>query len=496
MTGSASIRDRMADRPRDIEGWLKHAIEKCVQRGAEYADVRFGITGEECYRVKNGSVDKIDVSTTGGFGLRVLAGGHWGFASRPGYLPDDVDSAIESALALAKAAAGSGQQSVRLTAVGTETGRYSSPVLVHPLDVPVEKKIELLLHADALMAEVSGLKVRKSEIAFYYQDKWFASTEGSYIEQSIVESGGGLMALAVGGGDAQLRAYPELMGDQVQAGWEFVERLDLPGNAKRVASEAVELLTAPECPAGEFDVIISGSQIALQVHESCGHPSELDRVMGVESDVAGTSFLTLDQLGRRKYGSPEVSITADATLPGGLGSFGWDDEGVPARRSLIIDRGIHTGYLTSRQYVAKPGDTSGGNARACSWSKPPIVRMTNINLLPGTASFREIVSDTKYGLLFDGQKTWSIDDRRLNFAFGCQAAWEIVNGKIGRLMKNPSYTGTTPEVWGRCDAVAGPESWRVWGLTGCGKGAPMQNLHVGHGTSPARFRGLKVGVAR
>ncbi len=488
------LRDQMGDTPKQMESWLKHIMQTCTSKGAQYADVRFMVTAEEIYRVQDGNISKMVANVSNGFGLRVLCDGYWGFCARSGYAP--VERAVEAAVTLSKAAALSGAHPVELTPLTAQRGTYVSPVKVHPIDVPVEKKIELLLEADHKMAEVEAVKSRKSEIAFYYQDKWFASTEGSYVEQSVIESGGGILALAVGGGDAQIRAYPELMGDEIQSGWEFIEQLDLAGNATKTAREAAALLDSPECPSGEFDVIVSGSQMALQVHESCGHPSELDRVLGVEADVAGTSFLTLDQLGRRKYGSSEVNLTADATIAGGLGSFGWDDEGVPAQRSFIVQDGIHVGYLTSRQYVARPGHLSGGNCRANTWSKPPIVRMTNINLLPGKQSLEDIIADTKYGFIFDGQKTWSIDDRRLNFAFGCQVAWEIVNGKVGRMLKNPSYTGTTPLVWGSCDAVAGPESWRVWGLTGCGKGAPMQNLHVGHGTSPARFRRLKVGVAR
>ena len=491
------IRELMrASRPRDVESPLKSLMSKAAARGVDYADVRFGITGQEAFRVRDGSPDRIETGTTAGFGVRVLYGGYWGFAARPGLDDKDTDAALDEAISLARAARLAPGVPVRLSPRPPQKGTYRTPVWVHPGSFQPEKKLALLLEADELMASVPKVKSRKAELSFFYQDKWLASTEGSFIEQSIVESGGGILALAVGGGDAQMRAYPEYMGDETQAGWEFVERLDFPGNARRTAEEAVALLDAPQCPSGEFDVIISGSQLALQVHESCGHPSELDRVLGIEADVAGTSFLTPDGLGSRKYGSRAVTLTADATIPGGLGSFGWDDEGTPARRTVLVDKGIHAGYLTSRQYVPRAGDASGGNARCSAWSKPPIVRMTNINLLPGTASLEDIIADTKYGFYFDGQKTWSIDDRRLNFAMGCQAGWEIIDGKMGRLVKNPSYGGITPVIWGSCDAVAGPKSWRIWGLTGCGKGAPMQNLHVGHGTSPARFRRLKVGVKK
>jgi len=486
----------VADPPPGLEAQLKDIVTRCRGKGAEYADVRFMILRREIYQVKDGSVHRQDIDTNRGFGVRVLLDGYWGFAATPGLSEVNIEQAVGNAVAMAKAARLTSGDPVEIRPMPAQRGTYATSVEIDPSSVSPEAKVGLLMEADEAMGSVEGVKSRHGRLEFYYIDKWFANSEGSMIQQSIVESGGGIQALAVGGGDAQLRAYPELMGDEAQAGWEFVQSLDLPGNATRVAEEAVALLDAPEVPAGEFDVIISGSQLALQVHESCGHPSELDRVMGIEADVAGTSFLTLDRLGERRYGSEHVTLTADATIPGALGSFGWDDEGTPAQERYLVRDGLHVGYLTSRQYNVDPENLSGGNARASDWAKPPIVRMTNINLLPGSGSLQDLIADTKHGYLFDGQKTWSIDDRRLNFAFGVQAAWEIRDGKLGRLHKNGSYTGITPEVWGSCDAVTGPEEWRVWGVTGCGKGAPMQNLHVGHGTAPARFRGLKVGVKR
>lgn len=490
-----SIREWMAETPLDVKSKLDEFVSLAKARGVPYADIRYMVHGREEMGVKDGAVYKNDIAINDGFGVRVLEKGYWGFSSRPGLSTKSMVDALEDAIALAKAASITNGPALEFCGCAAEQGVYRSPVVRHPSDVSLEDKMALLYAADDAMAGVERISSRRSYLSFFYTDKWFLNTEGSYTEQSIVESGGGILAMAVGGGDAQIRAYPELMGDEVQGGWEFVETLGLAQNAERVAKEASALLDAPAVPPGEHDVIINGSQLALMVHESCGHPSELDRVMGVEADVAGMSFLTPDGLNRRRYGSSHVTLTADATIPGGLGSFGWDDEGIKAQRIVLVDKGVHTGYLTSRQYTVG-GTPSGGNGRASEWWNPPIVRMSNINLLAGETSLEDIIRDTKHGYIFDGQKTWSIDDRRLNFAFGCQAAWEITDGKIGRLMKNPSYTGITPEVWGSCDAVADQSSWRVWGLTGCGKGAPMQNLHVGHGTSPARFRGLKVGVAK
>lgn len=482
-----------ANPPEDVQQQLQQLMTDCRKRGADYADARFMILRREVYATKNAAVSRLDMDVRRGLGLRVLSGGRWGFAAAPGF-PIDDPGLIQQALDMARAASMTPSPPVELRPRAPETGTYVSPRQIDPSTITPQEKIALLLETDEIMAGRNEIRTRQGRLEFYYVDKWYADTEGSATRQSIIESGAGITALAVGEGDAQIRTYPSLMGDAQQAGWEFILEQDLPGHASRIADEAVALLTAPECPSGDLDVILTGSLLALQVHESCGHPSELDRVMGVEADVAGTSFLTLDGLGNRQYGSPAVTLAADATVPGGLGTFGWDDEGTPAQRVVLVDEGVHRGYLTSRQYVTNPDQPSGGNARCDNWARPPIVRMTNINLEPGSGTLDDLIADTDRGYLFNGEKTWSIDDRRLNFAIGAQAGWEIIDGKLGRLLKNPGYTGITPQVWGSCDAVAGPEAWRVWGLTGCGKGAPMQNLHVGHGVSPARFRGLKVGV--
>jgi len=304
-------------------------------------------------------------------------------------------------------------------------------------------------------------------------------------------------AMAVSGGDAQKRSYPAGHGgDSATRGFEFIADLDLPGHAAQVRKEALALVTAPECPSGDCDLILSGSQMALQIHESCGHPIELDRVLGTELSLAGGSFLSLDKLGNFRYGSQKVNITADATIPGGRGSFGFDDEGIPAQRYDIVREGVFVGYLSSRETAPVIASSSGGAMRASEWNYIPLIRMTNVNLEPGQGSLEDLVADTKKGLLMDNNKVWSIDDMRVNFQFGCEIAWEIENGKIGRILKNPSYRGITPQFWGNCDAVCGPEEWRVWGAANCGKGEPMQTIGTGHGASPTRFCSVVVGAGK
>ncbi|HBC46124.1 MAG TPA: peptidase C69, partial [candidate division Zixibacteria bacterium] len=321
--------------------------------------------------------------------------------------------------------------------------------------------------------------------------------EGAFIEQTIVESGGGYEATATDKGDVQKRSYPNShRGDFRCAGYEFIRELDMSGNAERVAEEAVALLAAPPCPVGKTDVIIMGDQMALQVHESCGHPTELDRALGTEISLAGGSFMTPDKLGSLRYGSNHVNIVQDGTIPSALGSFGYDDEGVKASRTDIIREGLFVGFLTSRETAQLVNVAPNGTMRADGWDKIPLIRMTNINLLPGDWDYGNLIADTSNAILLATNKSWSIDDKRLNFQFGVEAAWQIKNGQITTMYKNPVYTGITPEFWNSCDAICNVNHWRIWGIPSCGKGEPMQTAHVAHGTSPTRFRNVMVGVSK
>jgi len=343
---------------------------------------------------------------------------------------------------------------------------------------------------------VEGIVAALASFEGIREHKWFANSEGAFIEQTIIETGGGMECTAAGHGDVQKRSYPNSFGrHQGCVGYEFFRAMDLPAHAQRIAEQAVALLTAQPCPSGITTVILDGTQVALQVHESCGHPIELDRVFGTEAAFAGTSFLTPDKLGTFRYGSEHVNITADATIPGGLGTFGYDDEGVPAQRVPIVREGVFVGYLTSRETAPLIGqERSNGSMRADGWNRIPLIRMTNVNLEPGQGTLEELIADTEEGIYMETNKSWSIDDKRLNFQFGTEIAWEIKNGRLGAMIKNATYTGITPEFWRSCDAVCGPEEWVLWGTPNCGKGQPMQIAHTGHGAAPARFRNVRVGV--
>lgn len=306
-----------------------------------------------------------------------------------------------------------------------------------------------------------------------------------------------MTAIAVGEGDVQRRSFPSSEGHHASGGYEIVQGLKLLENAERIGEEAVALLSADECPSGKKDIILDGAQLCLQIHESIGHPSELDRVLGTEANYAGTSYLTLDRFKKLKVGSEFVTIVADSTLPGGLATVGFDDEGVSAQKWNLIQDGLFVGYLTSREFARVCGEPrSRGCMRADGWNRTPLVRMTNIGLAPGTWELEELISDTKDGILMATNRSWSIDQMRYNFQFSSEIAWEIKNGKKGRMLKNPNYQGISTEFWCSCDAVCNESYWFPWGITNCGKGQPGQLARMSHGAAPARFRNVNVGVAK
>jgi TldD protein len=379
----------------------------------------------------------------------------------------------------------------------TSRGHYRTPIERDPFTVPLSEKVDLLMRADQAMGSVKGVTIREGSMEFIRHRKLFASTEGALTEQELFESGAGIEATATTPDDVQNRSYPNSFGrHQGSGGYEYVVALALDEHAGRIAEEAVALLTAPQCPSGVKTLILGASQVALQIHESCGHPTELDRVFGMEAAYAGTSFMTPEKLNHLHYGSEKVTITADALTPTGLGTFGWDDEGIPAQRSFLVKDGLFVGYLTSRETASILGQESNGTMRADGWNRIPLIRMTNVSLEPGDSSLERMVAETKDGVYMETNRSWSIDDKRLNFQFGTQLAYEIVDGKRGRMLKNATYAGITPEFWNSCDAVAGRSEWRVWGLANCGKGQPPQVAHVAHGAAPARFQNVRVGILR
>ncbi len=476
---------------------VQRALDTAVTRGAGYADARVVDLVVEGLVVKNGAVEALTRRESRGIGVRALVDGAWGFAGTADLTVAAIDRAAAEAVAIARASASVPGRRADLGPPVTSRGVYRTPVARDAFGVPLDEKIDLLLAADREMRAVPGVTTTNGQLLWQRERKTFGNSEGALVEQELCETGCGIGATAVGHGEVQNRSYPNSFRHQVTRGFEFVTELDLPGNARRVGEEAVALLTAKQCPQDiTTTLILDSSQLALQIHESCGHPIELDRVYGTELDFAGGSFLRPDELGQLRYGSELVNIYADTTVPGALGTFGYDDEGVPARRAPIVRDGLLVGYLTDRQYAQRLGVSDMGAARADGWNRAPLVRMTNISVEPGAWTFDDLIADTDDGIYMETNRSWSIDDQRLNFQFGTEVAYEIKGGQRGALLKNATYTGVTPRFWGSMDAICDRGHYVMWGLPNCGKGRPGQVMHTGHGAAPARFRNVRVGVVR
>jgi TldD protein len=481
---------------RDFANW---ALETAKLRGATYADARVMDIRLRDLSTKNGQVGTLAESESFGIGIRVIAQGSWGFASTDRLTREGIAACAAQAVAIAKASALAKRHDVEMVPVEIYQDTWQNPYVKDPFGIPLERQLDLLLAADKEMSRVKGVTLTETSMTFRRVEQFFASSIGSAIHQLKMQSGAGIAATTFSGNEIQKRSYPNSFGGQhMLAGYELVESLDLLGHAPRVAEEAVALHSAAQAPEGSKTLILDSSQLGLQIHESIGHPIELDRVLGMEANFAGMSFLTTEKLGNLRYGSDIVNVVADARLEHGpgLGTFGYDDEGVPAQCTPIISDGLFTGYLSNRETAVNIGlARSGGTMRTESWNRLPIIRMTNISLLPGAWRYEDLIADTDDAVLMETNRSWSIDDKRYHFQFSTEIAWEIKGGKKGRMLKNPSYSGITTEFWNSCDAICSRKYWTLWGTPNCGKGQPMQTMGTGHGASPARFRNVKLGAA-
>jgi TldD protein len=473
--------------------YAEAAVEAALAAGARYADARVMVTAEEQMSAQNGVVEDLTQREASGVGVRALVGSSWGFFATPRLTIEDAAAAGRRATAVAGASATVPGRPIELADVPAATASWQSACEEDPLAVPLAEKGDLLVGVTSTMLE-AGVALAQASYNIWDTTKWLVSSQGHRIDQRIRECGGWMSATAIGEDQTQRRSYPGIRGQYGTRGWELVREFDLPGNAGRVAEEAVALLTAPECPSGETDLILGANQMGLQIHESVGHAVELDRILGWEAAFAGTSWLDIGQLGSLRFGSELMNVTADATLPGGLGSFGYDDEGTPAQAVDIVKNGIWVGVLSGRDSASLAGVPAGGMVRGDGYNRLPMVRMTNIGLLPGEHSLAEMIDATPDGIFMDTNRSWSIDDKRLNFQFGCEIAWEVKNGKKGRMLRNPTYTGIGPRFWASMDMLGNRDEWLVIGTPNCGKGQPMQVGHTGHPSAPARFRGVRVGV--
>ena len=470
------------------------AMNTAQLQGARYADIRILESRRQSIGVKDGKVETLGEFESVGFGVRVLVGDAWGFASSALVTPDEIDRVTALAADIARASALVPGPPTDLGPAVKSQGSYVTPIEIDPFSVPLEAKLSLLLEADAAIRRNSGVKVSEGRVISVRHHKTFANSEGALLDQTLYECGGAIGATAVVANDVQVRSYPDSFRCQGTGGWEYIVKKDFAGNAERIASEAVALLHADVCPSKKTTLILGSSQLALQIHESCGHPTELDRVYGTEAAFAGRSFLTTEKLSNFRYGSGIVNLTADSVRPTGLGTFGWDDEGIPASSTPLVQSGEFVGYLMSRETASRLGRQSNGCMRADGWNRIPLIRMTNVSLEPGTWELADMIADTGDGIFMETNRSWSIDDMRLNFQFGTEIGYEIKNGKLGRMLRNCTYGGMTPEFWNSCDAIGNDKSWQLWGTPNCGKGEPMQVMGTGHGAAPSRFRNVRVGV--
>src|SRR5246127_5456276 len=484
---------------------MKHvanwALNAASARGATFADVRVIAQRSRALATKNGKVGSASDAESVGMSVRVIADGAWGFAASAELGRGAVEATAARAVEIARASARVKREDVRLAPEKPAVAEWSTPFKIDPFTVSVEQNIELLLKIDAELRSVAGITLAEANLNFNSEEQWFVSSEGADIHQTKLSTGAGCAAYAFAGNEIQKRSYPNSFGGQWQnKGYELIEELKLLENARRIAEEAVALHKADQCPEGAFDIILDSSQLGLQIHESVGHPIELDRVLGMEANFAGTSFLTLEKLRTLRYGTDLVNVVADARDEHGpgLGTFGYDDEGVAAQCTPIITNGLFTGDLSSRETAHTIGENrSNGTMRAEGWNRIPLVRMTNISILPGEKplTFEQLIADTDDGVYMETNKSWSIDDKRYNFQFGCEIGWEIRKGKRARMLKKPSYSGITTEFWNSMDAICSRDQWTLWGTPNCGKGQPQQVMGTGHGAAPARFRDIKVGSA-
>ena len=477
-----------------FEAEAKRALDTATARGADYADVRFGANRDEHVEVRNGVVAGFQDGESAGFSVRVLRNGAWGFASSAVISDAEIDRVAALAVDVAKASAKVKGSGIKLAPAGKYVDNYRTPREIDPTTISLEERVKYLLAVEAEVRAAKGVTVGKAWIDVWRCQKTFASTEGSLIQQDILQCGSAVQALAVGNGDAQDRIFPGTCGLYQTGGYEIVNKARLLENARRIGEEAVALLTAEQCPSGNKDIVLSGDQVSLQIHESIGHALELDRVMGWEANFSGTSFATLDKLGSFRYGSGIVSVVCDMTCPSALATHGYDDEGTPAKSVDLIRNGVLVGYMAGRDTAHVANVEPGGCVRSEYWARLPMIRIGNVNLEPGEATADQLIEEIDNGIYMESNRSWSIDDKRLNFQFGCQLGYEIRGGKKGKLLKNPTYAGMTPAFWGSCDAIGDVNSWVAWGTPNCGKGEPLQTARSCQGASPARFRGIDVGV--
>jgi TldD protein len=472
---------------------LGRALDEAKRAGATYADARVHQRRHETIRTREDHVTDVSSTETYGLALRVLAFGAWGFASSPRVTEADAGEVAKRAIAVAKANSGTQKRKIELAPAPVVTEKWRTSMSVDPFTVPLADRAALLLSLWPEAKKVKGLAFLDASTQASDEWKLLATSEGSLIEQRVVRVGADYVATAKNDkGEFVTRAH-EL--PPMQAGWEYITGASLLGDVRKIAEDAVEKLSAPSVVPGKKDLILAPSNLWLTIHESVGHPTELDRALGYEAGYAGTSFATVDKLGKLRYASELVTIVADKTTPGGLASCAYDDEGVRTQEWPLVQKGLLVGYQTTREQAGWIGEKeSRGTAYAQDHEAFQFQRMPNVSLRAGERPLKigDLVSATDDGIMISGNGSWSIDQQRYNFQFGGQMFYEVKKGKVTRALKDVAYQANSLEFWKSCDMLGGKESWQLHGSLSDGKGEPPQINAVSHGCPPARFRGVNV----
>ena len=480
------------------------ALDAAKSAGASYADVRISRNRNQAIFTREQRVQNLVDNETFGFGVRVLVDGAWGFAASRDLTREEVARVARQAVSQARANRTTMVRPVTLAPVTpTPDGSWRSAARLDPFDVPIEDKASLLLAANAAALAVQGARFVNSQMFFLREEKTLATTDGTYVVQTIFRTQPSMTVTAVASGDFQTRQSNDVQ--PMGKGYEHVLDAKLVENAPRWAEEAVRKLSAKPVEVGRYDLILHPSHLWLTIHESIAHPTELDRAMGYEANYAGTSFVAPPekQLGTLKYGPEFMNVQGDRSQPGSLSAVGWDDEGVRPEEFLIIKNGVFNDYQTTREqapwlewwYKRQNRETrSHGCSYAQSWADVQFQRMPNVSLLPGeqNRSWDDLIAATDRGIAIVGEGSFSIDQQRYNAQFGGQVFYEIRGGKIVGMLKDVAYQLRTPEFWNSMDMIGGRDSYMLGGAFNDGKGQPSQSNAVSHGCVPARFRNVNV----
>lgn len=470
------------------------AISTAKKLGATYADIRINRYKYESLSTRERQVLNVSRTQSFGFGVRVLVKGAWGFASSSNVQPEEVQRVTRQAIEIARAHSLYERKPITLVPAPKATTSWKSSFQIDPFDVPINDKIEFLLKLNEAAMGVKGVGFVSSSMRFVNEQKFYASTDGSRIEQYIIRSYPDFSVTAVNRdtGDFQTR---NALGGPQGMGYEYVEKYPWLNEAKQAGEEAVAKLKAKPIQPGKYDLVLHPSHLFLTIHESVGHSTELDRALGWEANYAGTSFLTPDKTGKLQFGSKIVNFFADRTQPAGLATVGYDDEGVPAQRWYLVKDGVFVDWQTTRDLAPLIGQKkSYGCLHAESWGDVPFPRMPNVSLEPAkeNISLDDLMGDVDEGILIYGRGSYSIDQQRYNFQFGGQTFWEIKKGKIVGMLRDVAYQSRTTDFWGACDALGGQATDQLNGTFNDGKGEPGQSNSVSHGCPIARFRQVNV----